>query len=241
MIIDNICFSLSFERIQNFRQQILDIEKKLGDHFITPLNILPIPDDAPPEIPRIIARSKQNHTELIVSSNHLQISTKFDDNYNKKIDKCFEYMVNIINTTINSFSFFLDDKFLCAGIVSRIISTQEDPMKFLEEKFINIKSNKEPFNFTEKVVYVIDDKYYVNFQIFNLRTYEGKVNANNRPILSQSKHNLCIEIDINDKYGFNNDEKHICNENTIIDITNKAKQSININIEKILKGECLEL
>ena len=92
MIIDNICFSLSFERIQNFRQQILDIEKKLGDHFITPLNILPIPDDAPPEIPRIIARSKQNHTELIVSSNNLQISTKFDDNYNKKIDKCFEYM-----------------------------------------------------------------------------------------------------------------------------------------------------
>ena len=53
--------------------------------------------------------------------------------------------------------------------------------------------------------------------------------------------NSLVEIDINDKYGFNNDEKHICNENTIIDITNKAKQSININIEKILKGECLEL
>ena len=70
MIIDNICFSLSFERIENFRQKIFDIEKKLGNHFITPLNVLPIPDDAPPEIPRIIARSKQNHTELIVSSNN---------------------------------------------------------------------------------------------------------------------------------------------------------------------------
>ena len=48
---------------------------------MSPFNLMPIPNEAPPEFPRITATSKNGHSQLMVSGNNVQVTTMFDSHF----------------------------------------------------------------------------------------------------------------------------------------------------------------
>ncbi|GAA0864566.1 hypothetical protein [Paraclostridium tenue] len=243
MKIDNIGFNLYMPKVDNIRRFAYDIEQELKEYFITPFNIIPIPDDAPEEIPRIIAKSQNGHSELSISSININLNIEFDDIYNRDIDRCFDYIKERISKLIDVFSKYSDGKFLFSGIISRVIIDDiEDPIGFLSNNFLNVKSNNKLYNMSEKMAYLLDDTYYLNFNIYNIRTFEGVISENKvKPDVKEISHYMSIDIDMNDKYGYNHNEDHICTKDTIDHIIKSIKYNINQNINNIIEKKELIL
>ncbi|PWW99187.1 hypothetical protein CYK75_10755 [Clostridium perfringens] len=244
MRIESIGFNLFIPKMNNIRQYYNEIEQNLKEYFVTPFTLVPIPDDAPEEIPRIIAKSKNGHSELQISLINVQLNIGFDDNlnFNSDINKCFSYTQERINRIVDTLGKYSNDVFLFSGITTRIIKDNQNPIKFLNDKFLNVKSNVDLYSISNKFTYLLEDKYFLNFNIYNLRTFEGIINEHNiKPEINEISNNLCIEIDMNDKYGFNHNREHLCTRNTIEHIINMIKNNINNNIDMILNNKELVL
>lgn len=234
MKIDNIGFNLYMPKIDNLRLKSQEIEKKLIEYF-EPFSILPIPEDAPEEIPRMIAKSYKHHSELVISLINVQLNINFDDKFG--FDESFDYAKTRVDAIVDIFSEFSQGNFIFAGVTARVIIEEEEPIDFLEKNFLNVKSSIRPYNMSEKIAYLLEDKYFLNFNIYNLRTFEGVFLGNKiKPEVKETSHVLAVEVDMNDKYGFNHNEDHTCKKETIQYTLDKIKNYTRINIEKMLSG-----
>lgn len=243
MKIDNIGFNLFIPKLNNIRQLYMEIENGLKEYFFAPFTILPIPEDVAEEVPRIVAKSKNGHSELVVSLINVQLTIQFDDNFNKDIEMCFDYILQRINKVIEVFGKYSNDTFLFSGITARIILDDiDDPIEFLNNNCLKVKSSEKMYNASTKFAFLIEDKYFVNFNIYNLRTFEGIVNEGAiKPNVNELSNKLAIEMDINDKFGYNHNDDHICTKTTINHIIDITKRNIYNNTDNILKGKELIL
>lgn len=241
MYIDTMSFVLFFPKIEKIRQKSTELEESLKKYFLSPFTLLPIPEDVPPEIPRIIAESPNGHSRFTMSLINLQLDINFDDMYNEEIGLCFDYLedrVELINDVIKE---CCNNIFLFAGVSARVILNNDIPntMEFLSEKFVGIKSRIEPYNINNKVAYVLEDAYYLNFNIANMRVYEDNHPATRiKPKLTQVSNQVSVEIDINDKYGYNHNQEYQCTEDSINYIIKLSKEFIQNELcNVLLKGE----
>mgnify|MGYP001624269868 FL=1 len=77
MKVKNIKCSLFFQRIEAPRSKIDKLEaSSLSQHFIVPFNPQPIPNDAPPVLPRITATSINGDYDLMLSQINVQLTRK---------------------------------------------------------------------------------------------------------------------------------------------------------------------
>lgn len=243
MKIDNIGFNLFIPKLNNIRNLYIEIENGLKEYFFAPFTILPIPEDVAEEVPRLVAKSKNGHSELLVSLINVQLTVEFDDNFNKNTEKCFEYILERINKITEVFGKYSNETFLFSGITARIILDDiDDPIDFLNNNCIKVKGNERMYNASTKFAYLIEDKYFVNFNIYNLRTFEGIVNEGAiKPNVNELSNKLAIEIDINDKFGYNHNNDYICTKSTINYIIDIIKKNIYNNTNNILNGKELIL
>ena len=58
-------FNIVFPNVLDMRENLFNLEKVFSN-FMSPFNLMPIPNEAPPEFPRITATSKNGHSQLIL-------------------------------------------------------------------------------------------------------------------------------------------------------------------------------
>lgn len=240
---ESIGFNLFMPKLSDIRKKSITIEERLKEHFFTPFSILPIPDEAPEDIPRIIAKSKNGHSDISISLINAKLHINFDDNFNTDIEKCFVYIKEKIDKLVDIFGEYSSGKFIFSGITSRVvIDCEHSPIDFLNSKFLNVKSDIIPYNISNKFTYLLEDTYYLNFNIYNLRTFEATFSeVKLKPDIKESGHYLTIEIDMNDKHGYNHNVDYLCTKQSIYHIINSVKYNINTNINNILEGRNLVL
>lgn len=208
MEIEVSSFNVSFPKIDNIRREAFRFEDRLGDVFATPFQVLPIPNDAPAEIPRITANSHNGHSQLAMS----QIGSSFETRYTNGFRKDWSTCVGYLEPRLQSLYQVLDDliggQFLFCGLTTKIIF----PMKtgtvlpHLVNSFFRV--NKTPFDINGRFVFVEDDRYYLNIEVSNSRLFatgtpvpEGSI----PPLRDLTLVGEAIEVvlDINDRYAFN--------------------------------------
>ena len=79
------------------RRKAFDIEDQLKDYFHQ-VTLIPVPDDAPEEIPRISTTSHNGHSQLNISLSNTQLFTNYDEAFEGKWENCLEYVENRVNT-----------------------------------------------------------------------------------------------------------------------------------------------
>ncbi|MCL4417654.1 MAG: hypothetical protein M1365_13355 [Actinobacteria bacterium] len=82
---------------------------------------------------------------------------------------------------------------------------EDDPVKLLLNKFLNLKSFSKPFDVEMKLTFTVEDVYYINLTFSNQRTYDGISAPDNftPAYLSLQGESVGVLVDINDRYGFN--------------------------------------
>ncbi|SFL80772.1 hypothetical protein [Salibacterium qingdaonense] len=207
MLIQTTTFNAFFPKEQGMRRNFINIEDGLKDHFQTPLHLLPIPDDAPPDIPRAQTESHEGHSKLNISLDRLSLQTKYDHRFQSDWYKCKEYLENRIFPLINLMKGYIDNNYSFSGLTTEIFihDLDEEPVKHLFENFIKIGSNTNPFDVNLKLTYVLRERFYINISFSNVRLYEKTTNREKElPAYLQQKDDvLSVLIDINDRYAHN--------------------------------------
>ena len=208
MKIKNATYNVIYPKVNNIRKEIFKLEEKLNGLFVQPFSLISIPDDAPAEIPRISANSRFGHSSLNISLNTAQYTVNYDENYNRDIDKCFEYMKKHVKEVFKSIASATSEDYLFTGLTLEILLddiNKEDPVDIITKRFYSIESPNKPFDISNRVTYVLEDKYYINISVSNIRSYKGmSPNSINQLIgLQQISNDICINLDINDRYAFN--------------------------------------
>lgn len=239
MKITSATYSIICPQNKNIRRDIFNLEGKLEQLFATPFSLIPIPDDAPPEIPRIHASSKGGHSTLDISFNTIQITVNFDEAYWGDSIKCLCYLNDRVKQVAEAIG---TTKFLFSGLSLNIEldEIKEDPVKMLSSNFCNVHTNIQPYDVNTKITYVIDEKYYINIQTSNLRKYVGVASQEVVSLsqMSQSEHIINVLLDINDRFAFNYTQGYTSGIEEMDNILALGNKFLNtILIDFITKGE----
>lgn len=187
---DSMQFNIVFSPVEDFRGKINEIERVLSDFFPNSFSVLPIPDNAPPEIPRMLAVSPKQHSNIRISANAVQLVVQFDEDFRNDMDKCYGYTEERVKRILKLvLSLSKEVRFI--GLLGQCVDKQiEEPIQFIKDKFFKIETRENIFDLSTKFTCVADDNYYVNLELFNLR-YDVSTDV------------MGISLDINDRYRDN--------------------------------------
>jgi hypothetical protein len=233
-------FNTFFPVIPDMRHKLFSFEEKLGEFFMTPFTTIPIPDDAPAEIPRIQARSHHGHSELNVSLDRISFLSRFDEQFNNNWNRCETYLNQRAIPITSMVQELVDDKFLYSGLTTEVaFEGGLDPIQHFKNKFFKTNSKSDPYDMSFKLTYVVDEKFYINISLQNQRIYTGQNSEVVLPAyLEQIGTGIVVLIDVNDRHGFNFiKEYHSKAEDAkkIIEISSDFIQNKLLNV--IEKGE----
>jgi len=243
MLIQNTRFNLFFHKIRNIRKNIFELEDILSD-FVKPFTLLPIPDEAMPEIPRISAISKFGHSRLDLAMTNAQLTTNYDDNFNKNWNDCSKYLQKRTDEIYKTLNSFIGENFLFSGLTTEIVfnDLKQEPIALIKNNFFKFKSNIEPFDLNCKITFVIDGTYYVNINFSNFRIGEGIEQYQEIPLeVIEKKHIVGLILEVNDRYKFNYNKNYLStfkNVERIIEITDDI---LNNKIDKIINEGVFEI
>ncbi|HIX84990.1 MAG TPA: hypothetical protein H9979_10730, partial [Candidatus Megamonas gallistercoris] len=91
MIIKETNLNLIYPKISDYRKKFVASEDILNDNFQPPI-ILPIMDEIPENIPRIVLKSKNNHSTLSIGLSVASFTTMYDDTFSNDWKKCKDYL-----------------------------------------------------------------------------------------------------------------------------------------------------
>ena len=187
--IESMQFNIFYSEIKDMRGKSNFIEKHFEIYFPEPFNILPVPDNAPAEIPRMIGVSTNQHSTLQISANTTQLHVNIDGDYCKDMKKCFEYMRDRMEA-IKEIIKKLNVNILFAGLIIQIRNDKAKPVDFINDKFFKLNTKEKLFDIAGKATFIKEEKYYINLAMMNLRDMH-------------KNEYLGINLDINDRYRHN--------------------------------------
>lgn len=236
-------FNIFFPRNINIRQKVFVFEEKLKDKYRIPAQMLPIPDNIEAEMPRFTFISNKAHSLINISQINASIMVKFTNDYQKNYEKCEEYLEERIRIICGITREILDNDIKYCGLLTKIHylldkDKEKELLKYLCEKFIskgNYNDNIRDINL--KYTNIENDKYFINFNISNIRNYSSDKAISGPISFSELKlENIGIQIilDVNDRYAFNKDCKYRSTEKEINKIFKLTKDIINTKLDSII-------
>ena len=195
IIYDSMQFNVFFKPMPDIRKHSFKFEEDLKEYFPLSFNILPIPDNAPFEVPRIIGASPNQHSNIQISANMIQLSVLFDKEFSNDENKCYAYTKIRIERLLKVLE-NLSCEILFMGLITQCVENGVDkPRDFIRKTFFNLKTSNELFDVATKATFVSDEQYYVNIELTNLRNDKGGeslgivLDVNNRYIMNFGKNN----------------------------------------------------
>ena len=91
MLIQGTSISVTYKKIEGIKKAYYNNEEILKNYF-NEATVLPVPDDAPVEIPRIIIKTLHEHAQLNISP----VAATFEIHYNAGFEKNWELCAQYI-------------------------------------------------------------------------------------------------------------------------------------------------
>lgn len=202
--------SVLFEPIGGIRKNIFAIEESLKSQFLAP-NLIPVPDDAPGEIPRIELRSKNGHSTMQFSQIRADLNTQYDGNYNTNHKICLSYIKEKGSLLSEAINVFQPDVAVTAFSITVRWPAKDD----VNESIIRMKkmflsdcmSRDDLEDFRINKTTRVGDNYFLLTTVNNYRVFAASTPIETpHPSLANlelKEHGLEMEIEINDKLAFN--------------------------------------
>lgn len=237
MEIQSTAFNVFFPKVNNLRQKFFMFEEKLAGQFVTPLTLVPIPDQAPEEIPRISAVSLNGHSILNVALNHLSLQTTYDDRFNNNWGQCMTYVQDRVFPLLDMMEGLVGNEFLYSGLTTQVFyKFDHEVIDHFMEKYVKFSSQSSPFDVNLKFTYVHEEDFYINISLNNVRVYEGTGNPDivTPAYLEQTAQGMAVVIDINDRHGFNYKQEYRSSREKVNRILSLSDEIMNHKIKEIV-------
>lgn len=235
-------FSVFFPRQINIRKHFFNIESIFSNKFSSPFQLLPIPDDAPAEIPRIEAHSQNGHSKLNISQSHILFQTHYDSGWEIDWGRISQYLsenMGLIYKALESLGLV---SLNFAGLVVEMyypLGNNEQAIRKLKD--IYLKSDLAASEFIDlnlRFTQVKEGKYYINYHVSNSRKFEGAAQIPRLvpAYLKEHGHGVSLKLDINDRYAYNYQREYISDSQEGLQLLNLVGTVFSKGIDNLLES-----
>lgn len=245
MIVQSCTFTVHFPKNSKIRESLFALENHFVD-FQKPFTLVPVPPDAPLDIPRIIAVTNHHHSQLVFTGTSVQLTTNFDSNFNSDISKCIEYVRGKSNSIISALKIIGAEvggtpKFYFSGLSVSLLYDQgdgiEDPIRYLSQTFLKCESRLPIDESQLRLAFVAENNYYVNIMLQNHRIFENGPDERGSFATAGNKNDfLLVVLDINDRYAFNHTPGYLSSESAAQKVIELAEVFSASHIQQFIKG-----
>ena len=238
MIIKNSAVNIMFSRCENIKKQYILNEEIIKERF-NEASILPIPDEAPSEIPRVIVKTKREHSQLSIAPGAVNFQTEYSDDYTQNWELCEEYIKSRIENIFKLTDKFAAEQYNYIGIVTNLIwdNVSKDGNKILFNNLFGIPSADNLDDLVVKYTYIEKEKYYANITLQSARIYKNS-NVNEAGSFVEDNleaHTIVITLDINDRYAFNMQKGYLSNKTNFDELLNLTTDIINSKLKNLVE------
>lgn len=242
MIFQDSSVNISFEPVQNLKRTYFQNEDILNEYFDEP-SVLAVPDNAPHEIPRLIFKSKKQHTDLTISAQTISMQTVYTDGFEKDWSRCKDYLLERGKRLFEFANILTSGDYAYIGVAVNVIFDKNDldGTELISKNLSNLKHSETLYDISSRFTFVEENKYFVNLTIQNVRCFDGDNNPNISGSLSDKnliKNIVGVTLDINDRYLFNNISGYKSSIDNFEGILNSLSDKISNKLESLVgKGE----
>jgi len=241
MRIQNSAVNIMFHRVGNIKKQYILNEDILKERF-NEANILPIPDDAPAEIPRVLVTSKGEHSQINIAPEAVNFQTKYTDEYVSSWELCEQYINSRLEDIFEITDKFTLDKYNYIGVVANLIwdEVESEGNKALFQNLFGKAAAENLDDLEVKYTYVEDEKYYVNIILQSIKLYEKSRNQESGIYTNANlqSHTIGITLDINDRFSFNQNRGYVSSKEKFKELMGLTTSIIKNKLKNLVeKGE----
>lgn len=242
MIIQQTNLNLVYPRIMEYRKKFANSEEILQQYFM-PSTILPIPDQVPEEVPRIIAQTKSGHSVLNIALSVASFTTNYNGEFVSDWNKCKEYLAQRCSDIYKIIDNMTENNNIFVGLITNveIDDLEKTGLEVLKKSLCSEEARKmgELYDLSYKLTYILKKRYYINITLQNLRKFYAQQYSNGRTcITGERKHTVAVSIDINDRYAASNDINYKSKKETFDEILHITSNIIDNKLENLVrKGE----
>lgn len=239
-------FSVTFPRQIDIRRKANDIEdilkSSLEGHYSQP-QIIPIPDELDPQVPRIIFGSTHGFSQIVISQINVSLNVRYSEDWQLDISKGQEYLQRRVPVLFKIVDSLKDIMPYFSGCTTKVVlHTKEDDdliLKQISNIFLKETELRKTHDIQLKITKIISDQFFSNITISNLREWQLIEPPLGIPRLSRkdaATKGIQIIGDYNDRYAFNENKKYLTEVGLVDKIISKGLAEINVMIRK-LTGE----
>lgn len=237
-------FNIVFSRQPTIRREANEFEDRLKGRYFQP-QIISVPDELDPEIPRMIFGSEHGFSQIIVSQVSIALNVNYSPDWQIDISKGKEYLNERTSTLFNLLD-LLDgaSPFFC-GLTTKVhISSDKDDkaiLKQISRIFLKNEDVRNLHDLSFKRTEVVANRFFSNMTVNNFRTWKiGNLQQGIRSLSPKEASERGMELigDFNDRYSFNEDKKY----RTTMNIAQKIIDGGLHEIEKVIDnvgGKCV--
>lgn len=240
MVIRDTAISIRYKKIENIKKLYFQNDETLKDKF-NEATILPIPDDAPLEIPRIIIKSKSEHSQINITPVNMTLQTNYNNGFERDWMECVKYILGMANPVFQFLNTVTTNEYEYIGLVVNVLIDDEkiNTAQLLASNLLKSDAAERIYDLSLRYTFVEGEDKFVNIQLQNLRVYRPGLSAEVAGELSltnQESEVIGATIDVNDRFGFNNLKGYRSNQEKLNELLDLASNVINYKLSEIIHG-----
>lgn len=236
-------FSITFQRYQNIRRKANEFEdllkKRFNGHYGQP-QLIPVPDELDPEVPRMIFGSKHGFSQIIISQIAVVLNAIYSPDWQTDISKGKEYLMERSAALFSLLETIDHMPVYFSGLTTRIqLPMDTDDASILQhlQKCFGIPLNeRNTHDIQVKITSVHNETFYSNITIQNFRSWQiaGPIQGI-LPLSRQKASERGVEIlgDFNDRYAFNEQNDYVSSSSLVTQIINEGLTQVSNTIRKV--------
>lgn len=242
MLIQGTSITVSYKKIEGIKKVYYNNESILRGLFNEAL-VLPIPDDAPVEVPRIIVKTLNEHGQLNISPIATTFEVHYDSGFERNWDECASYLLERMEKVFEFLNILTNNTYDYVGLVSNILYDEvvNNGTKKIASSLLQSNGIKDIYDINIKYTFIEKESFFINIMLQNARLFNKEVDASTAGFFrtcNQSAESIGAIIDINDRYGFNTIANYKSDANMLNELVRYMGNVINNKLGTLIeKGE----
>lgn len=238
MLIKGTSISVTYKRINALKKVYYTNEDILKKYF-NEATVLPVPDEAPDEIPRIIVKTFHEHSQLNITPVTATLQVLYNDGFERDWTACVSYIQDRMHTVFEFLNILTDNQYDYIGIVTNILKDDvvSGGAKVLANNLLKVQDTQKLYDLDVKYTFVEDDNIFVNIMLQNARLFKAGTSANVAGALgekNQIAESIGAVVDINDRFGFNSSEEYHTSSSQLSNLIEKMSEVIDHKLEVLI-------
>lgn len=236
-------FTVTFARQPDVRRKANHFEDllrgQLQGHYGQP-QVIPVPDELDPEIPRLIFGSRHGFSQIIISQISATLNVVYSPDWQIETSKGREYLLERTKTLFSLLEVLDDMKPYFSGLITRarLATSREDKyvLDHLNKYFLKYPPEAGMHDLMVNITAVRDGRFYSNMAVQNYRLWKSVNALPGLPRLSRlkaSERGIEVTGDFNDRYTFNEQDGYFSSHALACEIINGGFEEAKRTVDKI--------